>query len=97
MTVLAGLLFFAFSCTCNDSENQQALTFDTIEKGTSLEDAKTSLAADYEEYNIGSNPDIDVLKFADGRQLVFTDDILTDKNTEADLEEALENKPSGKS
>lgn len=94
---LFGCLLFFISCTPQEEalETPQSLTFETIEKGTSLEDARGSLAEEFTEFKPGSSPDMDVIILEDGRQLIFTDKVLTDKNTVEEIEKVVNTRTDG--
>lgn len=84
------ILVFSSACTQDGSkrENSGFKTFESIEKGVSLETARASLDETFTEYNVGRQPKIDVMLLGDGRQLVFVDNVLTDKNRADDVDVA---------
>lgn len=92
LVLLFAVLLIATSCTQNEanSESERVETFESIEKGMSLEDARASLRGTFTELKAGSNPDVDIIILEDGNQLVFIDNVLTDKNTAAEIEKAIE-------
>jgi hypothetical protein len=89
------ILFFAVlfiaACTRNEAnpESEKVETYESIEKGVSLEDARASLRGKFTEHKTGSQPDIDLIILEDGRQLVFVDNVLTNKNTPAEIDSVV--------
>lgn len=98
LTLIAACTTLLISIACtrdqNDPTTSKAETFESIEKGVSLEDARASLSGEYSEYKAGSKPDIDIIMYEDGRQLVFIDNVLTDKNTASKVDSVLKMRPT---
>jgi hypothetical protein len=89
--VLLFAVLLITACTRNEAnpESEKVETFESIEKGISLEDARASLRGKFTEHKTGSKPDIDLIISEDGRQLVFVDNVLTDKNTPSEIDSVV--------
>jgi len=85
------VLLISTSCAQNEAqpEIEKVETFESIEMGISLDDARASLRGKFTEHKTGSVPDIDLIILEDGRQLVFVDNVLTNKNTPAEIDSVV--------
>ena len=90
MVLVLFVLVLTYACTRDGSnqDNSRIETFESIETGASLETARASLDEKFSEYHVGSQPKINVMLLDDGRQLVFVDNVLTDKNRVDDVDVA---------
>jgi len=79
------------SCAQKEAEPEieKVETFESIKEGVSLDDARASLRGKFTEFKTGSQPDIDLIILEDGRQLVFVDNVLTNKNTPAEIDSVV--------
>jgi len=87
---IAVVLIFT-SCAQKEAEPEieKVETFESIKEGVSLDDARASLRGKFTELKTGSQPDIDLIILEDGRQLVFVDNVLTNKNTPAEIDSVV--------
>lgn len=88
LILFSAVLLISTSCAQNEAEPEveKVETFESIEKGISLDDARATLRGKFTEHKTGSQPDIDLIILEDGRQLVFVDNVLTNKNTPSEID-----------
>jgi len=91
LVLLIAVLLISTSCAQKEAEPEieKVETFESIEMGISLDDARASLRGKFTEHKTGSQPDIDLIILEDGSQLVFVDNVLTNKNTPAEIDSVV--------
>jgi len=91
LVLFIAVLLISTSCTQKEAEpeSEKVETFESIKEGISLDEARASLRGKFTEHKTGSKPDIDLIILEDGRQLVFVDNVLTNKNTPAEIDSVV--------